>query len=631
MKKTFCLALVLFYCFVSYGQVIYGVNSYTEYHPGTLPIVISVPHGGSLTPSSIPDRTCNAPTTTTDSYTILLAKQIDSSLYNKTGKHPHLIYCNLKRTKIDCNREIVEGACGNSEAITTWNELHHFIDTAEGLAQNQYPAKGFYIDLHGHGHTIQQLELGYLYTSTQLGYTDATLNTSNYTAMSSIKNLVAANVNHYTNAEMLRGAYAFGTLLANAGFPAVPSQQTPSPGTDPYFDGGYNTAGYTCHTSGNPANGVQIECNQDVRFTYAARKVFADSLASVLIKYFLIHENLNLLPCAVSTPVITAGGATTFCQGNSVTLTSSAAASYLWSTGATTQSINVTSSGNYTVTVSNGSCSATSTATTVTVNPLPTASVITAGGPTTLCPGGSVLLSGNSTGGTWSVGGGTAATKTATVSGDYFVTTTNSCGSTTSNHIIVTTSSCPLPVNITVTGISGTKATVNWTGSSCAYRYDLQYRKQGNTSWTVKSVSAPTTTKPLTGLSRSTTYEYRLQTVCNSSGSITSGYTAIQTFTTTASRPEGEAVSAIAEPRQLDIRIQPNPVANELSLNFNSDNTAILLEIVNTIGQTVFSKQLYSSDGNFDAQINIEELPGGIYVLLLRTQNEVNQKKFVKE
>ncbi|WP_162126240.1 YDG domain-containing protein [Flavobacterium phycosphaerae] len=71
-----------------------------------------------------------------------------------------------------------------------------------------------------------------------------------------------------------------------------------------------------------------------------------------------------------ATATITAEGATSFCDGGSVTLTANEGASYLWSTNGTSQSITATTSGNYTVTVTaaNG-CSATSSATTVTVTP----------------------------------------------------------------------------------------------------------------------------------------------------------------------------------------------------------------------------------------------------------------------
>ncbi|MBL7946481.1 MAG: HYR domain-containing protein, partial [Flavobacteriales bacterium] len=50
-------------------------------------------------------------------------------------------------------------------------------------------------------------------------------------------------------------------------------------------------------------------------------------------------------------PVITASGPTTFCSGGTVTLTSSSAAGNLWSNGATTPSITVSTPGNYAVTV----------------------------------------------------------------------------------------------------------------------------------------------------------------------------------------------------------------------------------------------------------------------------------------
>jgi hypothetical protein len=76
---------------------------------------------------------------------------------------------------------------------------------------------------------------------------------------------------------------------------------------------------------------------------------------------------VNPLPVAT----ITAGGPTTFCPSGAVTLTASAGTSYLWSTGATTPSINATSTGNYTVTVTNANgCSTKSVPTAVLVQDL---------------------------------------------------------------------------------------------------------------------------------------------------------------------------------------------------------------------------------------------------------------------
>jgi hypothetical protein len=83
------------------------------------------------------------------------------------------------------------------------------------------------------------------------------------------------------------------------------------------------------------------------------------------------------LPLVIpATPVITANGATSFCQGGSVTLSSSSASGNVWSNGATTQSIVVTASGSYTVksTGVNGCPSANSVAKVVAVNPKPSLS-----------------------------------------------------------------------------------------------------------------------------------------------------------------------------------------------------------------------------------------------------------------
>ena len=80
---------------------------------------------------------------------------------------------------------------------------------------------------------------------------------------------------------------------------------------------------------------------------------------------------LTVIPLA-PTPIINADGATTFCFGDSVRLTCSTADSYAWSTGATGNSIVVSSSGTYTVTITDECPAADMTAeTNVFVRPIP--------------------------------------------------------------------------------------------------------------------------------------------------------------------------------------------------------------------------------------------------------------------
>ncbi|PWT87230.1 MAG: hypothetical protein C5B55_15125, partial [Blastocatellia bacterium] len=163
-----------------------------------------------------------------------------------------------------------------------------------------------------------------------------------------------------------------------------------------------------------------------------------------------------------ATPTITAGGATTFCNGGSVTLTSSSASGNQWYLngnpigGATNQQFVATASGNYTAIVTTSSCSSNPSAPTpVTVNPVPTTPTITPGGPTTFFQGGSVTLTSSSANGNqWylngnPIGGATAQQYVATASGDYTVTATNGgCTSAASAAITVTVN--PPPVSPTI-------------------------------------------------------------------------------------------------------------------------------------------------------------------------------------
>ncbi|MCJ8288827.1 MAG: hypothetical protein MJK07_03585, partial [Flavobacteriales bacterium] len=93
-----------------------------------------------------------------------------------------------------------------------------------------------------------------------------------------------------------------------------------------------------------------------------------------------------------SVPVVTLNGPTTFCANASITLSSSSATGNYWlPNGETTSSITTSSSGAYSVVVTENGCSATSDTITITVIPLPSAPIVTSN---SIVPfGGTLILS----------------------------------------------------------------------------------------------------------------------------------------------------------------------------------------------------------------------------------------------
>lgn len=148
---------------------------------------------------------------------------------------------------------------------------------------------------------------------------------------------------------------------------------------------------------------------------------------------------------------ITASGPTTICQGDAVTLTAGGGSNYLWSTGATTSAINVSTGGNYYCIVSNGTCSDTTTTIAVTVNPAPTAN-ITASGPLSFCAGDNVTLTADASDSyLWSTGAITQSI-VVTTSGTYSVTTSAANGCTASSSPVTITVNPTPNASITASG-----------------------------------------------------------------------------------------------------------------------------------------------------------------------------------
>jgi hypothetical protein len=271
------------------GATYFGRNAYIEFRAGTLPIIVSAPHGGSLEPAEIPSRTSG--TTVTDVATEDLARAVADALASKTGRQPSLVICRLKRTKVDVNREIGEGTQGNPFAEQAWREFHGFLDAARALATTAH-GRALLVDVHGHGHPKPRVEIGYLLGAADLDRTDSDLDDPAWARQSSIRTLAAESGLRFS--ALLRGPESLGGRLDRAGYLAVPGPATPSPGSDPYFEGGYITRRHGS-ADGGPVSAVQLELpSPGVRDTPASRAHFAAVLADALAAFFAAHFRIQL-------------------------------------------------------------------------------------------------------------------------------------------------------------------------------------------------------------------------------------------------------------------------------------------------------------------------------------------------
>ena len=278
----------------------FACSGLVEYVVGDLPLILTAPHGGRLKPEHISNRTQG--TLLADSHTDRLAREMAEAVRARTGRQPHLIICHLHRVKVDCNREITEGAQSNAAATAVWQAFHDFIAEARDAATRSNTAPALLLDLHGHAHPAPRVELGYLLSRKQLALPGAEL--EKLAAQSSIrqreeirrKNPVetghAPSLRGPTSfVDLLRGPHSLGGLLEARGFAATPAPANPASAGQDYFNGGYITRRYGSRDGGT-LSAIQAECpGQGFRTPEDQRRAFADALAGALVEFLQLPTN----------------------------------------------------------------------------------------------------------------------------------------------------------------------------------------------------------------------------------------------------------------------------------------------------------------------------------------------------
>ena len=201
--------------------------------------------------------------------------ELRQALFDLTGSYPAAILNELHRRKFDANRDKPEASFGVPDVEAAFDLYHQYIEEAKA----DYGGMGLFFDVHGHGHTLQMAELGYLISGSDLDAGNLNVDSS------SIKNL--AGYVSISFEELLRGPTSFGGYLQAEGYDSVPGTDYPGPDGNPYFSGGFNTRQHGSR-DGGVTDAIQIESARSHR-EMPERENYVQALALSMKQYLDAH------------------------------------------------------------------------------------------------------------------------------------------------------------------------------------------------------------------------------------------------------------------------------------------------------------------------------------------------------
>jgi hypothetical protein len=138
--------------------VTYSTKNLVKRHRGTMPIILTAPHGGSEQPPRVSART-GAPAgcdgrekfvVGRDDRTAEVTEAVAKRILETTGLSPYVVIAEFGRTFIDANRT---EACAftDRQAKPFYDEYHSRIDGYMKQILDQNGGRGFLFDIHGSG------------------------------------------------------------------------------------------------------------------------------------------------------------------------------------------------------------------------------------------------------------------------------------------------------------------------------------------------------------------------------------------------------------------------------------------------------------------------------------------------
>lgn len=138
-------------------QVInYSERLLVKRHRGTMPIILTCPHGGLESPPSVKEReeaktpsNCGNFTTNRDKETDTITEGVTQKILELTGLSPYVVIAKFHRKFIDANRKSDCAFTDLDNAKAFYNEYHNRVSEYVSQVLQENDSRGFLFDIHG--------------------------------------------------------------------------------------------------------------------------------------------------------------------------------------------------------------------------------------------------------------------------------------------------------------------------------------------------------------------------------------------------------------------------------------------------------------------------------------------------
>jgi N-formylglutamate amidohydrolase len=256
--------------------VTYAERRLVKRHRGTMPVLLTSPHGGSETPPGVSERTKAATPggcsfkTARDNETALITESLAQKLLDLTGVSPYVVLARFHRRFIDANRE---SACAfiDSDARPFYDEYHHNIEGYVNQILEQNGGCGFLFDIHG------TLEI-------EDDPADVYLGTANGLALRPDFDRGNLFMQHG-----LQGLLKSARRSSGVGAPETIFSYRVSPADETRTETSEVSGGFTVRHYGASITSIQIEIANTIRNDEAKRGFFIDDLALAIVNFVRRH------------------------------------------------------------------------------------------------------------------------------------------------------------------------------------------------------------------------------------------------------------------------------------------------------------------------------------------------------